>query len=64
MSCNVHVGDADHSDYTATLFLRNAMARKCEVLRSLSVLKPRNVVFKLSVQVTENITCQACGVYT
>ena len=47
MSCNVHVGDADHSDYTATPFLRNSMARKCQVLRSLSILQPRNVVFKI-----------------
>ena len=68
MSCNVHVGDADHSDLTSTpFFLRNAVTKKCQVLRSLSLqflLEPRNVVFKLSAQVRENVTCQACGVYT
>ena len=36
MSCNVHVGDADHSDLTSTPFLRNAVTKKCHVLRSLS----------------------------
>ena len=43
------------------------MTKKCQMLRSLSlqfVLEPRNVVFKLSAQVRENVTCQACGVYT
>ena len=67
MSCNVHVGVVDHSDLTNTPSLRNAVTRKCQVLRSLSLqflLEPRNVVFKLSAQVRENVRCQACGVYT
>ena len=43
------------------------MTKKCQELRSLSLqflLEPRKVVFKLSAQVRENVTCQACGVYT